>query len=121
MVNDFYRRFWKPDQSQQHYVTISRLATVFLTLRDPVADMSVIEAEVEVDETDIPFVRLGQPAKIKIDATLVSRLPEDKDACATVNAIVQLARSLGVTLPSSAISPATAAAIAPRRIRATGR
>src|SRR6185436_8022813 len=27
-----------------------------------------IEAEVEVDETDIPFVQLGQPAKIKIDA-----------------------------------------------------
>src|SRR5262245_20449280 len=33
-----------------------------------IADMSVIEAEVEVDETDIPFVALGQPAKIKIDA-----------------------------------------------------
>jgi len=33
-----------------------------------VADMSVIEAEVEVDETDIPFVQLGQAAKIKIDA-----------------------------------------------------
>jgi HlyD family secretion protein len=33
-----------------------------------VADMSVIEAEVEVDETDIPFVQMGQVAKIKIDA-----------------------------------------------------
>jgi HlyD family secretion protein len=33
-----------------------------------IADMSIIEAEVEVDETDIPFVQLGQPAKIKIDA-----------------------------------------------------
>jgi HlyD family secretion protein len=33
-----------------------------------IADMSVIEAEVEVDETDIPFVALGQQAKIKIDA-----------------------------------------------------
>ena len=30
--------------------------------------MSVIEAEVEVDETDIPSVQLGQPAKITIDA-----------------------------------------------------
>jgi HlyD family secretion protein len=30
--------------------------------------MSVIEAEVEVDETDIPFVRLGQTAKVTIDA-----------------------------------------------------
>ena len=33
-----------------------------------IADMSVIEAEVEVDETDIPFVALGQQAKVKIDA-----------------------------------------------------
>ena len=30
--------------------------------------MSVIEAEVEVDETDIPNVQLGQTAKITIDA-----------------------------------------------------
>jgi HlyD family secretion protein len=28
-----------------------------------VADMSVIEAEVEVDETDIPSVQIGQPAR----------------------------------------------------------
>jgi|RhiMethySRZTD1v2_1073278.scaffolds.fasta_scaffold01499_8 HlyD family secretion protein len=33
-----------------------------------IADMSVIEAEVEVDETDIPFVGLGQQAKVMIDA-----------------------------------------------------
>ena len=33
-----------------------------------VADMSIIQAEVEVDETDIPSVRFGQPAKITIDA-----------------------------------------------------
>jgi HlyD family secretion protein len=33
-----------------------------------VADMSVIDAEVEVDETDIPSVKLGQVAKITIDA-----------------------------------------------------
>ena len=32
LVNDFYRRFWKPDAMQQHYVLVSRLATVFLTL-----------------------------------------------------------------------------------------
>ena len=30
--------------------------------------MSIIEAEVEVDETDIPFVQIGQMAKVKIDA-----------------------------------------------------
>src|SRR5688572_26909824 len=33
-----------------------------------VADMSVLEAEVEVDETDIPSVSLGQEAKVTIDA-----------------------------------------------------
>jgi HlyD family secretion protein len=43
---------------------MNNAGTVLLTI----ADMSVIEAEVEVDETDIPFVTLGQPAKIKIDA-----------------------------------------------------
>lgn len=44
--------------------TMNNAGTVLLT----VADMSIIEAEVEVDETDIPFVQLGQIAKIKIDA-----------------------------------------------------
>ncbi|MBY0494050.1 MAG: efflux RND transporter periplasmic adaptor subunit [Cyanobacteria bacterium] len=44
--------------------TMNNAGTVLLT----VADMSVIEAEVEVDETDIPFVQLGQSAKIMIDA-----------------------------------------------------
>ena len=44
--------------------TMNNAGTVLMTL----ADMSVIEAEVEVDETDIPFVRIGQPAKVTIDA-----------------------------------------------------
>lgn len=44
--------------------TMNNAGTVLLT----VADMSVIEAEVEVDETDIPTVTIGQSAKIKIDA-----------------------------------------------------
>jgi HlyD family secretion protein len=33
-----------------------------------VSDMSIIEAEIEVDETDIPTVKLGQRTKITIDA-----------------------------------------------------
>ena len=44
--------------------TMNNAGTVLLT----VADMSVIEAEVEVDETDVPFVQTGQRAKIEIDA-----------------------------------------------------
>jgi HlyD family secretion protein len=44
--------------------TMNNAGTVLLTL----ADMSVIQAEVEVDETNIPRVQLGQNAKISIDA-----------------------------------------------------
>jgi len=44
--------------------TMNNAGTVLLTL----ADMSVIQAEVEVDETNIPNVKLGQIAKISIDA-----------------------------------------------------
>ncbi len=44
--------------------TMNNAGTVLLTL----ADMSVIQAEVEVDETNIPSVAIGQPAKITIDA-----------------------------------------------------
>ena len=40
------------------------LGSTLLTL----ADMSVITAEVKVDETDIVNVRLGQPAEVTIDA-----------------------------------------------------
>jgi HlyD family secretion protein len=44
--------------------TMNNPGTVMLTI----ADMSVIEAEIEVDETDIPSIRMGQVAKITIDA-----------------------------------------------------
>lgn len=44
--------------------TMNNAGTVLLTL----ADMSVIQAEVEVDETNIPNVKIGQPAKITVDA-----------------------------------------------------
>src|SRR5205823_2692327 len=44
--------------------TMNNAGTVLLTI----ADMSVIQAEVEVDETNIPNVSMGQTAKITIDA-----------------------------------------------------
>ena len=44
--------------------TMNNPGTVLLTI----ADMSIIEAEVEVDETDIPGVKIGQKAAIRIDA-----------------------------------------------------
>jgi HlyD family secretion protein len=44
--------------------TMNNAGSVLLTI----ADMSQLEAEVEVDETDIPTVQLGQAAKVTIDA-----------------------------------------------------
>ena len=44
--------------------TMNNPGTVLLTI----ADMSLIQAEVEVDETDIPLLAIGQPGKITIDA-----------------------------------------------------
>ncbi len=44
--------------------TMNNAGTVLLTI----ADMSVIETEIEVDETDIPYISVGQPAKVTIDA-----------------------------------------------------
>src|SRR5690606_22467898 len=44
--------------------TMNNAGTVLLTI----ADMSVIETEIEVDETDIPYIRVGQPARVSIDA-----------------------------------------------------
>jgi HlyD family secretion protein len=44
--------------------TMNNAGSQLMTL----ADMSIIEAEVEVDETEIPSVQIGQTAKITIDA-----------------------------------------------------
>ena len=44
--------------------TMNNPGTVLLTI----ADFSILEAEIEVDETDIPAVRLDQPVEITIDA-----------------------------------------------------
>jgi len=44
--------------------TMNNAGTVLLTI----ADMSIIETEIEVDETDVPHVQVGQIAKVEIDA-----------------------------------------------------
>ncbi len=51
--------------------TMNNAGTVLLTI----ADLSVIETEVEVDETDIPFIKLGQPALVTIDAIPDRKFP----------------------------------------------
>lgn len=40
-----------------------------------IADLSIIEAEIEVDETDIVNVKLGQKAEVKVDALPDQALP----------------------------------------------
>jgi HlyD family secretion protein len=64
-----------------------------------VADMSVIEAEIEVDETDIPSVKLGQVARVTIDA-----LP-DRTFTARVTEIGN--SPINTTTASSAVRQAT--------------
>ena len=44
--------------------TMNNAGTVLLII----ADLSVIETEIEVDETDIPYIQIGQRAKVTIDA-----------------------------------------------------
>lgn len=73
--------------------TMNNPGTVLLTI----ADLSVVEAEIEVDETDIVNVRLGQPAEVRIDAfpdqifraevTEVGRSPINTAAAAATQAI----------------------------------
>jgi HlyD family secretion protein len=56
--------------------TMNNAGTQLLTI----ADMSIVEAELEVDETEIPSVKIGQPAKVTIDAlpgqTFVGKVTE---------------------------------------------
>jgi len=63
-----------------------------------IADMSVITAEVKVDETDIVNVRLGQPAEVTIDA-IPKKVFHGKVSEIGDNAIV---RSSGVSTSQSA-------------------
>lgn len=73
--------------------TMNNPGTVLMTI----ADMSIIEAELEVDETDIPNLQLGQTAKVTIDAlpdktftakvTEIGNSPIQATAAATTRAI----------------------------------
>jgi HlyD family secretion protein len=51
--------------------TMNNAGTQLLT----VADMSIVEAELEVDETEIPSVKIGQPARVTIDAIAGETFP----------------------------------------------
>jgi SSS family solute:Na+ symporter len=45
IVNDFYRRFWKRDKSEKHYVAVSRWTTIGLFLGAIVVSMNLTSVE----------------------------------------------------------------------------
>lgn len=84
------------EEGEQAVVGFTNNPSVVLLI---VADMSIIEAEIEVDETDIPNVKLGQTAKVTIDA-----LPE-RTFTAKVTEIGN--SPINATTTSSAVRQAT--------------
>ena len=73
--------------------TMNNPGTVLMTI----ADLSVVEAEIEIDETDIVHVELGQDAEVRVDAfpddvfgavvTEVGKSPINAQAASTGQAI----------------------------------
>ena len=45
LVNDVYKRFWRPAESEGHYVTVSRMATVFIFLASIVVTSQLSSVE----------------------------------------------------------------------------
>ena len=85
--------------------TMNNAGTVLLII----ADMSVIEAEVEVDETDIPNVAVGQVATIKIDAfpdkKFTARVTEVGNSPITVAGQATRATNFKVTVQIEGLVP----------------
>ncbi|MGE5346489.1 MAG: efflux RND transporter periplasmic adaptor subunit, partial [Acidithiobacillales bacterium] len=91
--------------------TMNNPGTVLLT----VSDMSVVDAEMEVDETDIPHVKLGQKAKLTFDAypekkfdgkvTEIGGSPITKSALGTDSSAVTFKVKVQVLEPPRNIRP----------------
>ena len=76
--------------------TMNNAGTVLLTI----ADMSVLEAEVEVDETDIPNVALGQIAKVTID----EKVPDVRPGFTCTAEVTTATRKNVVAVPIQALT-----------------
>jgi HlyD family secretion protein len=81
--------------------TMNNPGTVLMTL----ADLSVMEVEVEVDETDVVGLELGQPASVKVDAFpeaafqgKVTEVGSSAIQRSTVTATTQEAKDFKVTI-----------------------
>jgi HlyD family secretion protein len=91
--------------------TMNNPGTVLLTI----SDMSIVEAEMEVDETDIPHVKIGQKAKLTFDAypekkfdgkvTEIGGSPITKSALGTDSSAVNFKVKIHVLEPPKNIRP----------------
>jgi HlyD family secretion protein len=91
--------------------TMNNAGTVLLT----VSDMSIVEGEMEIDETDIPQVKVGQKAKLTFDAypdkkfdgvvTEIGGSPITKSALGTDSSAVNFIVKVRVENPPSNIRP----------------
>ena len=103
----------KPVEAGENAIvgTMNNAGTVLLT----VSDMSIVEGEMEVDETDIPHVKVGQKAKLTFDAypdkkfdgvvTEIGGSPITKSALGTDSSAVNFIVKVQVESPPSNIRP----------------
>jgi HlyD family secretion protein len=91
--------------------TMNNPGTVLLTI----SDMSIVEAEMEVDETDIPHVKVAQKATMTIDAypekkfdgvvTEIGGSPITKSALGTDSSAVNFKVKVRITNPPANLRP----------------
>ncbi|MEO8584907.1 MAG: HlyD family efflux transporter periplasmic adaptor subunit, partial [Acidobacteriota bacterium] len=91
--------------------TMNNPGTILVT----VSDMSIVEGEMEVDETDIPHVKIGQKASLTFDAypekkfdgvvTEIGGSPITKSALGTDSSAVNFKVKVQVSSPPSNIRP----------------
>jgi len=103
----------KPVEAGENAIvgTMNNAGTVLLT----VSDMSIVEGEMEVDETDIPHVKVGQKAKLTFDAypdkkfdgvvTEMGGSPITKSSLGTDSSAVNFIVKVQVENPPSNIRP----------------
>jgi HlyD family secretion protein len=103
----------KPVEAGENAIvgTMNNAGTVLLT----VSDMSIVEGEMEVDETDIPHVKIGQKAKLTFDAypdkkfdgvvTEIGGSPITKSSLGTDSSAVNFIVKVQVENPPSNIRP----------------
>jgi HlyD family secretion protein len=90
---------------------LNQPGTVLLTI----SDMSVVEAEMDVDETSIPSVKVGQEARVRVDAypnrtfdgvvTEVGSSPIDRTAAQQQSEAIKFKVKIQINNPPDTIKP----------------